>query len=69
MSSWGGTCPRVTIEYDDEHGFLLEVLVHYSKAEGKLKPKEVRERIMQELLDYRVLPERKDDDEEYDEEG
>lgn len=67
-TAWGGTCPRITLLYDDEHGYLLDVLVHYSKAEGKLKPKEVREAVMQELLDYRVLPERKDEDEEEDEE-
>jgi len=66
-SSWGGTCPRITITYDDEHGYLLEIVVHYSKAEGRLKPKEVRECIMNELTDHRVLAERKDD-EEFDEE-
>jgi len=48
-SSWGGTCPKITLIYDDEHGYLLEVVVHYSKAEGKLRPKEVRECIMNEL--------------------
>jgi len=65
-SSWGGTCPRITICYDDEHGYLLDVIVHYSKAEGKLKPKEVRECIMSDLTDHRVLAER--EDEEFDEE-
>lgn len=67
-SAWGGTCPRITVKYDDEHGYLLEVLIHYSKAEGKLQPKEVRECIMNELTDHMVLAERKDDDEEFDEE-
>jgi len=66
-SAWGGTCPRITVIYDDEHGYLLEVIVHYSKAEGKLKPKEVRECIMSELTDHRVLAER-EDEEEFDEE-
>jgi len=65
-SSWGGTCPKITVCYDDEHGFLLDVTIHYSKAEGKLKPKELRECIMSELTDSRVLAER--DDEEFDEE-
>jgi len=66
-SAWGGTCPKITITYDDEHGYLLEVTVHYSKAEGQLKPKEVRECVMTELIESRVLAERQD--EEYDEEA
>lgn len=67
-AKWGGTAPKITVTYDDEHGYLLDVHVHYSKSEGGLKPKEVREAIMQELLDARVVAERNDDDEEYDEE-
>lgn len=68
-SSWGGTCPKVTLEYDDEHGFMLSVYVHYSKAEGSLKPKEIRERILSELTEQRVLKHDRDaDDEEEDEE-
>lgn len=59
---WGGTAPKITIVYDDEHGYILDVLVNYSRAEGGLKPKEVREAIMQELLDGRVIAERDDDE-------
>merc|ERR1712072_1295547 len=68
-SSWGGTCPKVTVAYDDEHAYLLDVYVQYSKHEGKLTAKEIRERIMSELTESRVLPEREDEegDEEDDE--
>lgn len=67
-SSWGGTCPKITLIYDDEHGFLLEVVIHYSKAEGKLRPKEVRECIMNELVDGRVVSAPEQEEEEFDEE-
>jgi len=69
-SSWGGTCPKITINYDDEHGFLLNILIKYSKFEGSLKPKELRECVMNELTDHRVIAEREDEelDEEEDEE-
>jgi WD repeat-containing protein 35 len=67
--SWGGTQPKVTLEYDDEHGYMLSVYVHYSKAEGKLKPKEIRERILSELTEQRVLKhDRTADEDEEDEE-
>lgn len=70
-SSWGGTCPKITLEYDDEHGYMLSVYVHYSKSEGSLKPKEIRERILSELMEQRVLKHDRlgdDDEEEEDEE-
>ena len=67
-SSWGGTCPKVTLEYDDEHGFMLSVYVHYSKAEGSLKPKEIRERILSELTEQRVLKHDRDAEEDEDDE-
>jgi len=66
-SSWGGACPKITVVYDDEHGFLLSINIQYSIYEGKLKPKELRECIMNELTDHRVIAER--EDEEDDEEG
>jgi len=67
-SSWGGTCPKVTLEFDDEHGYMLSVYVHYSKSEGSLRSKEIRERILSELMEQRVLKHDRNADEEEDEE-
>jgi hypothetical protein len=71
-SAWGGACPKITILYDNEHAFILSIVVHYSKYEGKLTPKELRECVMTELTDNRVIAEREeeemDEEDEYDDE-
>lgn len=66
-SLWGGTKPEILLEYDERHGFLSYVSMHYNKAEGTFSPKALRDNMMIELLDAGVL--REPEPEEGDEEG
>lgn len=62
---WGGSAPRVTVEFDEQNAILLAVLVQYNKREAAKRLafdiSNIREKIMEELSAADVWNEAGDD--------
>jgi hypothetical protein len=55
--AWGGSGPRLEVEYDDDNSYLFSIGITYKMAEGKLTPQELKEKVMAELRDWNIVDE------------
>jgi hypothetical protein len=54
---WGGSAPRIEVEYDADNSYILSCSMTYSKAEGKLTCGELRAKIMDEMREWDIVGE------------
>lgn len=64
-AEWGGTSPFVTLKYDDEHRFFLEISIQYKRREARinsvLTADELKQKIMHEFENKGVFRSESDD--------
>lgn len=59
---WGGYAPKVTLEYDDDNGFVYQAYIKYCSRKGNLAVHELRQLLMDLLLEANVIAEEEEGD-------
>merc|ERR1711939_1022301 len=54
--TWGGYKPLVTLEYDDDNGYVYSAYIKYSTREGSLKASQLKQTLVDLLVDENVIP-------------
>lgn len=60
---WGGYTPRVTIEYDDDNGFIFKALIKYCSRKGDIEVHQLKQLLLDILIDANVIAEETEEEE------
>jgi len=66
---WGGYKPEVMLEYDDDNGFVFNAFITYNTRMGKQKARDLRDILVDELVEANVIPPPEEDGEGGEAEG
>lgn len=63
---WGGYSPQITLEYDDDNGFVYQAYIKYCSREGSMAVTELKQLLLDLLLEANVIaaPEEEEEEEE-----
>jgi len=61
---WKGYRPHITMEYDDDHGFVDSVFIHYNVSSGGLTPKELKDILLNSMVDANIMAPQEEKEEE-----
>lgn len=64
--SWGGYQPEVTLEYDDDNGFVFNAYIKYKRGAGygSHKARDLKDILIEQLVEANVIPPPGEDEEE-----
>jgi hypothetical protein len=63
---WGGFQPEVTLEYDDDNGYVFSAYIKYNTIWGKHPARDLKDILTEELVEANVIPPPGGDEEEED---